>query len=98
MLRNVIVASEDAVLVYFGDQDEGDSDDGGVLARLEAVDDNLENEAVEFVRVGDRRALADYGLSAWPALVFFARGVPVMYQVGEEITYTVLEDIFSVSG
>ena len=49
------------------------------MVELETVDDNLESEGVEFVWCSDHDAIDEYGLKAWPSLVFFDRGVPVVY-------------------
>ena len=76
MLRN-IVDSEDAVLVFFCGEDDKNLED--VMAELETVDDNLESEGVEFVWCSDPDAIDEYGLRVWPSLVYFARGVPVVF-------------------
>ena len=67
--------TEDDVLVFFGDFDDDDLE-----RTLETVDDNLETEAVEFVRCNDKSVAKEhFGLKMWPALVHFDRGVPVVY-------------------
>ncbi len=72
------VDAEDALLVFFCD--EHDRSTEMMLQEMETVDDNLESEAVGFVRCPDRRVLDEYGLRAWPALVLFERGVPLSYR------------------
>lgn len=76
MLDNII-ESEDDVLVFFYDETDKNADD--IIAELETVDDNLDSEAVEFVRCSEKSALDNYGLSMFPSLVYFHRGVPETY-------------------
>jgi hypothetical protein len=49
------------------------------MAELETVDDNLEAQAVEFVRCADTDALEEYGLQVLPSLVHFEHGIPSVY-------------------
>ncbi len=76
LLRHVVEA-EDSVLVFFCGDSDRDLED--VMGELETVDDNLESEAVEFVWCPERGAIDGYGLKAWPSLVLFRRGVPVVF-------------------
>ena len=76
MLLN-IVTLEDDVLVFFYDPEDKDSED--ILNELETIDDNLDEEEVEFVKCSEPNAQRDYGLTQVPALVFFENGVPEVY-------------------
>ncbi len=76
-LLEYVVATEDAVLVFFCDG--GDKNVDEMISELETVDDNLESEAVELLWCADREAIDRYGLKVWPSLVFFDRGVPVTF-------------------
>ena len=76
MLGNIIKL-EDDVLVFFYDSEDKDSED--ILIELETIDDNLEEEEVEFVKCSEPNAQRDYGLTQVPALVFFENGVPEVY-------------------
>ena len=76
MLSNII-ALEDDVLVFFYDKDDRNSED--ILVELETIDDNLDEEGVEFVKCSETHAQRDYGLTQLPALVFFENGVPEVY-------------------
>ena len=49
--------------VFFYDEDDKNVEE--ILEELETVDDNLESQAVEFVRCSDAEALDEYGLQAW---------------------------------
>jgi hypothetical protein len=73
MLLN-IVTLEDDVLVFFYDPEDKDSED--ILNELETIDDNLDEEEVEFVKCSEPNAQREYGLTQVPALVFFENGVP----------------------
>ena len=46
---------------------------------METVDDNLEMEAVSFIRCSEEHVLEEYGLNVLPSLVYFERGVPKVY-------------------
>ena len=76
MLNNIIKL-EDDVLVFFYDEEDKDSED--IIIELETIDDNLEEEEVEFVKCSEPNAQRDYGLTQVPALVFFENGVPEVY-------------------
>ena len=76
MLLN-IVTLEDDVLVFFYDTEDKDSED--ILNELETIDDNLDEEEVEFVKCSEANAQREYGLTQVPALVFFENGVPEVY-------------------
>ena len=76
MLSNIIKL-EDDVLVFFYDPEDKDSED--IIIELETIDDNLEEEEVEFVKCSEPNAQRDYGLTQVPALVFFENGVPEVY-------------------
>ena len=76
MLRNIINL-EDDVLVFFYDEEEKDSED--IINELETIDDNLDEEDVEFVKCSEENAQREYGLTQVPALVFFENGVPEIY-------------------
>ena len=76
MLRNIINL-EDDVLVFFYDDEEKDSED--IINELETIDDNLDEEDVEFVKISEENAQREYGLTQVPALVFFENGVPEVY-------------------
>jgi hypothetical protein len=76
MLGNII-RLEDDVLVFFYDIKEKDAED--IILELETIDDNLDEEEVEFVKCSEPNAQRDYGLSQVPALVYFENGVPTIY-------------------
>merc|ERR1711915_279530 len=76
MLANIIKL-EDDVLVFFYDPEDKDSED--IIVELETIDDNLDEEEVEFVKCSEPNAQRDYGLTQVPALVFFENGVPEVY-------------------
>ena len=64
-------------MAFLDDVDDKNAED--IIQELETVDDNLESEAVEFVRCSERTALSEFGLNMWPSLVYFRRGVPSYY-------------------
>lgn len=76
MLRNIINL-EDDVLVFFYDAEDKDAED--IINELETIDDNLDEEEVEFVKCSEPNSQRGYGLTQVPALVFFENGVPEVY-------------------
>jgi len=76
MLANII-RLEDDVLVFFYDPKDKDSED--IILELETIDDNLDEEEVEFVKCSEPNAQREYGLTQVPALVYFENGVPEVY-------------------
>jgi hypothetical protein len=76
MLSNII-RLEDDVLVFFYDMKEKDAED--IILELETIDDNLDEEEVEFVKCSEPNAQREYGLTQVPALVYFENGVPTVY-------------------
>ena len=60
MLRNIIQL-EDDVLVLFYDQDDKDSED--IITEMETIDDNLDEEEVEFVKCSQMNSQREYGLT-----------------------------------
>ena len=76
MLANII-RLEDDVLVFFYDPKDKDAED--IILELETIDDNLDEEEVEFVKCSEPNAQREYGLTQVPALVYFENGVPDVY-------------------
>lgn len=72
-----LVEMEDDLVVFFHEAADKLVDD--ILDRLKSVDDNLESERVSFVRCSDVSALDDYSLTMKPSIVYFKRGVPLVY-------------------
>merc|ERR1719270_3356918 len=62
---------------FFYNPEDKDSED--ILNELETIDDNLDEEEVEFVKCSEPNGQRDYGLTQVPALVFFENGVPEVY-------------------
>ena len=81
MLRNII-ESEDDVLVFFHEEDDEDEIEE-ILTGLERIDDDLEKEAVSFVRCSDDDIISEFGLSMMPSLVYFESGIPTVYESGD---------------
>ena len=76
MLENIIEL-EDDVLVFFFDEEDGDVED--IMEAMEAIDQSLTDEEVEFVRCSEDRVVETYGLTMIPSLVYFESGVPSVY-------------------
>eukprot|EP00095_Tigriopus_kingsejongensis_P000183 snap_masked-scaffold487_size158652-processed-gene-0.30 protein:Tk00183 transcript:snap_masked-scaffold487_size158652-processed-gene-0.30-mRNA-1 annotation:"hypothetical protein DAPPUDRAFT_202746" len=76
MLRYMVEMNDD-LLVFF--HELGDKHVEDILERVASVDDNLESERVTFVRCSSPNAIDDYALTMKPSIVYFKRGVPIVY-------------------
>ena len=65
------------MLVFFYDKEDKDSED--ILLELETIDDNLDVEEVEFIKISAEDAQRRYGLTQIPSLVFFEFRVPEVF-------------------
>lgn len=51
-----------------------------ILQELEKIDDDAENFGVEFVKNGDKFVAKKYGVTEFPALVYFRNKEPAIYK------------------
>lgn len=52
---------------------------GQILEELETIDDDTDNYGIMFVKSSDIKLAHEIGIFAFPALVYYDTGVPIMY-------------------
>ncbi|KAJ6617206.1 hypothetical protein Bhyg_17989, partial [Pseudolycoriella hygida] len=50
-----------------------------VLEELEKIDDDCDKHGIQFVKIDDNRAAAEYGIDNVPAIVYFEKQIPNVY-------------------
>lgn len=63
---------------YFTDDDKCESCPG-ILEELETIDDDTDKHGIQFVKSNDVKLAHEIGIFAFPALVYYETGVPIMY-------------------
>ncbi|UYV76041.1 hypothetical protein LAZ67_13002302 [Cordylochernes scorpioides] len=62
---------------------KGDPNINAILTELENIDDEMEEMEVKFVKLGNGGA--SHGIEHLPAVAFFKKGTPTVYEVKPEI-------------
>ncbi|XP_017837599.1 uncharacterized protein LOC108596411 isoform X5 [Drosophila busckii] len=73
----VLINDVEHLAVYFYD-DECESC-AGILEELENIDDDTDKHGIQFVKSNDVKLAHEIGIFAFPALVYYETGVPIMY-------------------
>ncbi|XP_049820635.1 uncharacterized protein LOC109604293 isoform X3 [Aethina tumida] len=84
-----LITSVDHLAVLFYDHDEEDSVQ--TLDDLEDIDDDCDKYGIQFVKIDDPAAADEYGLDSLPAVVYFEKGIPNVYDGDLEEEEEVLE-------
>lgn len=72
--------------------DDNDDDDSiQVLDELEKIDDDCDKHGIQFVKIDDQAAANEFGIDSLPAVVYFERGIPNVYDGNIENEDEVLE-------
>lgn len=50
-----------------------------VLEELEKIDDDCDKHGIQFVKIDDEEAAEDFGIDQLPAVVYFEKGIPNLY-------------------
>jgi hypothetical protein len=50
-----------------------------VLSELETIDDDCDKHGIQFVKIDDDSAAKEFGIDDVPALVYFEKGIPNVY-------------------
>ncbi|KAF0304189.1 hypothetical protein FJT64_023969 [Amphibalanus amphitrite] len=66
------------VAVFF--YDEECSDCGAILEELENIDDEADMYGIDFVKISDEEAAQKYHILHTPALVYFRKRIPIIYE------------------
>jgi hypothetical protein len=59
--------------------DNDDEDSMQVLADLETIDDDCDKHGIQFVKIDDDSTAKEFGIDDVPALVYFEKGIPNLY-------------------
>lgn len=59
--------------------DHGNDESMTVLEELEKIDDDCDKHGIQFVKIDDKRASKDFGIEDIPAIVYFEKQVPNVY-------------------
>ncbi|XP_037956564.1 uncharacterized protein LOC119686146 isoform X8 [Teleopsis dalmanni] len=73
-----IIEDTDFVAVLFYDKDQKKSQK--VLAELENIDDECDQNDIAFVKIDDDNEAKEWGIDQIPSIVFFERGIPHIYE------------------
>ncbi|XP_975074.1 uncharacterized protein hlk isoform X6 [Tribolium castaneum] len=74
---STLISSVDHLAVLF--YDHGDEESMSALEELEHIDDDCDKYGIQFVKIDDGAAADEYGLDALPAVVYFEKGIPNVY-------------------
>lgn len=61
------------------------------LEELEHIDDDCDKYGIQFVKIDDYQAVKEYGLDSLPAVVYFEKGIPNVYDGNVEEENDILE-------
>ncbi|XP_030562462.1 uncharacterized protein LOC115761853 isoform X4 [Drosophila novamexicana] len=73
-----IIEDTDFVAVLFYDKDQKKSQK--VLAELENIDDECDQNDIAFVKIDDDKEAKEWGIDEIPSIVLFERGIPHIYE------------------
>jgi hypothetical protein len=59
--------------------DNDDEDSMQVMDDLETIDDDCDKHGIQFVKIDDDSAAKEFGIDEVPALVYFEKGIPNVY-------------------
>uniref|UniRef100_A0A2S2PLL5 Protein disulfide-isomerase n=2 Tax=Schizaphis graminum TaxID=13262 RepID=A0A2S2PLL5_SCHGA len=74
---DTLIGSVDNLVVLFYDNDDEDS--LKVLNELEKIDDDCDRHGIQFVKIEDPQAASSFGLKSVPAVVYFEKQIPNIY-------------------
>ena len=76
---------------FFFSDDNDDDDSMLVLSELEKIDDDCDKQGIQFVKIDDPVAAKDFGIDSIPALVYFEKEIPNVYDGDLENEDEILE-------
>jgi len=62
--------------------DHGDEESMQVLNELEKIDDDCDKHGIQFVKIDDEKAAEEFGIDDLPAIVYFEKQIPNIYDGG----------------
>ncbi|XP_075167246.1 hulk isoform X3 [Haematobia irritans] len=72
-----LISNIDNLVVLF--YDHGNDDSMTVLEELEQIDDDCDKHGIQFVKIDDAKTADEYGIDSIPAIVYFEKQVPNIY-------------------
>uniref|UniRef100_A0AAG5DAU9 Thioredoxin domain-containing protein n=1 Tax=Anopheles atroparvus TaxID=41427 RepID=A0AAG5DAU9_ANOAO len=75
-LKTLIQNIDNLVVLFY---DEGDDESESVLLELENIDDDCAKHGIQFVRIDDPKVSKEYGIDEVPAIVYFEKQIPNVY-------------------
>ncbi|XP_049785765.1 uncharacterized protein LOC126188248 isoform X2 [Schistocerca cancellata] len=84
-----LISSIDNLVVLFYDNDDEESMQ--VLTDLETIDDDCDRHGIQFVKIDDDTAAKEFGIDDVPAIVYFEKGIPNVYDGNLENEDEILE-------
>ncbi|XP_072939363.1 uncharacterized protein hlk isoform X2 [Epargyreus clarus] len=77
-MLDLIIEKMPYVAVLFYDKDQKKSQK--ILAELENIDDECDQNDIAFVKIDDDKEAKEYGIESVPTMVFFEKGIPHIYE------------------
>ncbi|XP_029734765.2 uncharacterized protein LOC109403225 isoform X7 [Aedes albopictus] len=75
-LKTLIANIDNLVVLFY---DEGDEESENVLHELENIDDDCAKHGIQFVKIDDAKVSKEYGIDDIPAIVYFEKEIPNVY-------------------
>ncbi|XP_065366810.1 uncharacterized protein hlk isoform X5 [Calliphora vicina] len=72
-----LISNIDNLVVLF--YDHGNDDSMTVLEELEQIDDDCDKHGIQFVKIDDARTAEEFGIDSIPAIVYFEKEIPNIY-------------------
>ncbi|CAK9820795.1 Protein disulfide-isomerase A5 [Anthophora plagiata] len=91
-LQTLIGNIDNLVVLFY---DHGDEDSMQVLTELEKIDDDCDKHGIQFVKIDDEKAAKDFGIDSVPAIVYFEKQIPNLYDGDVENEDEILEWLLS---
>ncbi|XP_029175153.1 uncharacterized protein LOC114943658 isoform X2 [Nylanderia fulva] len=90
---NTLIGNIDNLVVLF--YDHGNEDSMQVLTELEKIDDDCDKHGIQFVKIDDEKAAGEFGIDDLPAIVYFEKQIPNVYDGDIENEDEILEWLLS---
>ncbi|KAJ8675217.1 hypothetical protein QAD02_011003, partial [Eretmocerus hayati] len=74
---HTLIGNIDNLVVLF--YDHGDEDSMQVLTELEKIDDDCDKNGIQFVKISEKKAAKEFGIDSIPAIVYFEKQIPNVY-------------------
>ncbi|XP_058464966.1 uncharacterized protein LOC131438746 isoform X6 [Malaya genurostris] len=75
-LKTLIANIDNLVVLFY---DEGDEESEKIMQELENIDDDCAKHGIQFVKIDDAKVSQEYGIEDIPAIVYFEKEIPNVY-------------------